>query len=271
MAELRQVPHPRPPAGCGVCRGHCAPTCSTTAARNASKKDAPWIRPKRSVLPAVVARPVAHHAPLRAGEEGRVPSDELPVEAALGRAWDGESWKTPADRLDDLQHVFAGQLHHEWHYPRLARRHNLLKVPLTDLAITVPGVQAVQNYLLSPGQGWPLRIGARLLVVDARWDGDGLALHLDLEWHRRCEPGLRHDRQDALHVTGKTGRKRCLQSMGDVRRIPRQLHSRRIGAEPLGLATARLNVAGQPLDGSRRRQMRGLAGFDLVRHPVLLH
>lgn len=55
------------------------------------QEDASGIRPKRSVLPAVVARPVAHHAPLRAGEEGRIPSDELPVEAALGRARDGES------------------------------------------------------------------------------------------------------------------------------------------------------------------------------------
>ncbi|MCX5097772.1 PIN domain-containing protein [Streptomyces sp. NBC_00365] len=35
--------------------------------------------------------------------------------------------------------------------------------------------------------------------------------------------------------------------MGGVRRIPRQLHNRRIGGEPLGLSTAHLNVAGQPL------------------------
>ncbi|MFE1334515.1 hypothetical protein ACFW6Y_29375, partial [Streptomyces microflavus] len=41
------------------------------------------------------------------------------------------------------QHVFASQLHHERHHPRLARRHNLLKVPLADPTITVPGVQAV--------------------------------------------------------------------------------------------------------------------------------
>lgn len=85
---------------------------------------------------------------------------------------------------------------------------------------------------------------------------DGLALHLDLEGHRRREPGLRHDRQDALYVAGKMGRKRCHQGIGDVRRIPRQLHNRRISGGPLGLSTARLNVAGQPLKGVAQRRSR---------------
>lgn len=121
-------------------------------------------------------------------------------------------------------------------------------MPLANPAIVVPGVQAVQNHLLGSGQR-PLEVGARLLVVEAIGDGDDLALHLDLEGHHRREPGLRHDRQDTLHVTGKTGRKRCHQGIGDVRRIPRQLHNRRISGEPLGLSTACLNVAGQPLGG----------------------
>lgn len=119
-------------------------------------------------------------------------------------------------------------------------------MPLADPAIVVPGVQTVQDHLLGSGQG-PLGSGARLLVVDARRDGDGLALHLGLEGHHRCEAGLWQARQDTLYVTGKWGRKCRHQGVGDVRRIPRQLHNRRIGGEPYGLSTAHLHVAGQPL------------------------
>lgn len=88
----------------------------------------------------------------------------------------------------------------------------------------------MQDHLLGFGQ-WPLRAaGLRLLVVDPVGDGDGLALHLNnLEWLRWREPGIRHDRQDALHGTGKTCRKGCHKDMRDVRRIPRQLHDTRVG------------------------------------------
>lgn len=60
---------------------------------------------------------------------------------------------TSADHVDNLQHVFAGQLHRERHHPPLARRHNLLKVPLADPAITVPGVRQCKITCCVPARG----------------------------------------------------------------------------------------------------------------------
>lgn len=109
----------------------------------------------------------------------------------------------------------------------MAQCHDLFEVALADSAIMVPGIQAMQDHLLGSGQ-CPFPGGLWLLVVDPRGDSDGLALHLNLEGLHRHEPGARHDRQDALPFTGKTGRKRCHQDTSDVR-IPRQLHDMRIG------------------------------------------
>jgi hypothetical protein len=53
----------------------------------------------------VIARPIAHHPPFGAREERRIPHDELPVETAFDRTWDGETAQTSADVLEDLQHV----------------------------------------------------------------------------------------------------------------------------------------------------------------------
>lgn len=50
----------------------------------------PGIHPELAIPPAVVARPVADRSLLSKSEEGRIPDDELPVEPARGRAWDGQ-------------------------------------------------------------------------------------------------------------------------------------------------------------------------------------
>ncbi|MFB7480573.1 universal stress protein [Streptomyces anulatus] len=127
-------------------------------------------------------------------EGTKAPSERR--DAALGRSRDGESWKTAADRLDDLQYVLAGQLHHELQGETVAipsRIYNEEPGADSERPPLAGTQQVILHCLYSRHSDGRIRQRHLGQIVAS---GEPWVVPLDLEGHRRREPGLRHDRQD---------------------------------------------------------------------------